>query len=137
MSDDGFIAFGEEQPFACNETNPALMNDVNIPWLRNCTFDKSSNPIQNLHNEILQFCRLVALSNEEMETRESVINELKGIALKLFPDCELKAFGSHVSKILTPMSDLDIVRKKFISLLPCNYVLIIPIAIIAPYATIR
>jgi hypothetical protein len=93
----------------------ALMTDTNIPWLPKIALQGNENPLLILHSEIVHFSQLMSLSEAEMATREGIINEIRKIAQKLFPDCHVHPFGSHVSKILTPKSDLDIVSPLSIS----------------------
>jgi hypothetical protein len=88
----------------------ALITDTTIPWLPRIAFHGNENPLLILHSEIVHFSQLMSLSEAEMATRENIIDEIRKIAQKLFPDCHVHPFGSHVSKILTPKSDLDIVN---------------------------
>lgn len=111
-----FLERGEEESegHLGEEPSHALMTDATTPWLpRTAWRGNDTNPLLALHSEIVHFCQLMSLSEAEMATREEVIHEIRRIAQKLFPDCHVHPFGSHVSKILTPKSDLDIV-----SLLP-------------------
>lgn len=93
-----------------------LMTDMKIPWLPKIVYRGNENPLLILHSEIVQFSQLMSLSEAELANREEILEEIRKIAQRIFPGCQVHAFGSHVSKILTPKSDLDIVSCLYISL---------------------
>lgn len=99
---------------------PILITEFNIPWLNktnnkltNKLTNNNNNSLINLHCEIINFSNLMSLSNIEMLKREEIIENMKKIILKLFPNCQIYIFGSHITKILTPKSDIDIVSLFF------------------------
>lgn len=101
-------------PFApiteAEKADQVLITEADTPWLLDfAPVHSRTNTLQNLHCEIIHFCRLMSLTDREMRERDGVFDQIKEIATEIFPGCHLKAFGSHVSSILTPMSDLDIV----------------------------
>jgi DNA polymerase sigma len=104
-----FEGLGEE----AGGSSHALMTE-HLPWLPNISAQGNENPLLILHCEIVHFSQLMSLSEAEMANREDIIEEVKIIALKLFPGCQVHPFGSHVSKILTPKSDIDIVSHPII-----------------------
>lgn len=79
------------------------------PWLRNFSFEHSAYALQNLHNECLEFCRFISLTEEEIALRSSVINEVQCLIRQEYPQARVQYFGSQLSKTTTPSSDLDLV----------------------------
>ena len=87
---------------------PALLTTVRAPWL---VFDpRAANlpPFVRLHNEILTFCDFSTPSRHELALREAVIDEIRACILELFPMATIEVFGSHLTGILTPSSDIDL-----------------------------
>lgn len=111
-SNNDFIPFLEIE-----KDQPTLITNFNIPWLPKNFFQINLNPLLFLHCEIIYFSSLMSLSEAELMKRDEIIEDIRKIALKLFPQCKIYTFGSHVSKILTPKSDLDIVS---LFILICN-----------------
>lgn len=92
-----------------------LITEADTPWLLNFpAIHSRTNPLQNLHCEIIHFCRLMSITEAEMRSREKVLTQIEDIASEVFPGCHVQAFGSHVSTVMTPMSDLDIVSKHLV-----------------------
>lgn len=56
----------------------------------------------------MTFCDYISPTNSELELRESVLEEITELIKALWPDCTVHVFGSQLTKILTPTSDLDI-----------------------------
>lgn len=69
----------------------------------------SNVALSRLHNEMLSFCRFCSLTKDEMSQRRKAFDLLSGIILQLFPMATVSVFGSQLTKILTPSSDLDMV----------------------------
>ena len=104
-----FIPFATEP--LCDRDEQVLITEADTPWLLDFPpVHSTTNALQNLHCEIIHFCRLMSLTEDEMLSRDELLREIENIAVKTFPGCHVKAFGSHVSTVLTPMSDLDVVR---------------------------
>jgi DNA polymerase sigma len=101
--DEDFISFTAKVPTRIKEDDS--------PWsfLDQTRADKNGNPLVRLHNELLQFCNFVSLTSDELKERENVIKEVESIILKRFPTAKVQPFGSYISKLLTPMSDIDLV----------------------------
>lgn len=110
-SEDVFISFGQDSGGSgLSSSSPlSLITHSPAPWLTNFTFEHSSASIQNLHCECLEFCRFISLTEEELATRSTVMNEIQTIVNDVFPNTRLQYFGSQLSKTLTPSSDLDLV----------------------------
>ena len=109
--DDIFIPFLARETIVQNKTTHKT-NIIQSPWLQSNTIKSSTNtntpPLVKLHNEILQFCDFIYPTQKELEIRESLISQLTNIATSLFPNCELKVFGSQYTRMLTSTSDIDI-----------------------------
>lgn len=87
----------------------ALLTDISAPWLQYEVIDtRNTPPLVRFHNEILSFCEYVSPTKAELLKRKSLYEEIKEIALALWPECSVRVFGSQLSNILTPTSDLDI-----------------------------
>jgi non-canonical poly(A) RNA polymerase PAPD5/7 len=77
-------------------------------WLRDECIDDSISPTTRLHNEILQFCDYVQLTEEEKANRAASISDLRALTEGLWPNTELHVFGSELTGLLLPTSDIDI-----------------------------
>jgi DNA polymerase sigma len=110
--------------FACmDRPGPASAVEVGRP-----------SALVHLHNEILALCALVSPSEQEIAARASVLEEVRRVAARAFPTSPststttatsttasssttagegvvVRAFGSHMTNILTPSSDLDLVSE--------------------------
>mgnify|MGYP005991278451 CR=1 FL=1 len=112
--DEDFVAFGKEedrdQVDAEEDVAPALLTSTPAPWLA-YTYqeDKRAPSLTRLHNEILTCCEYIAPSVQEMKLREIVLHEITEIIHSIWPNSTVSVFGSQMTKILTPTSDLDIV----------------------------
>jgi non-canonical poly(A) RNA polymerase PAPD5/7 len=92
------------------DSAPALLTSITAPWLSYAYhYDKRAPPLIRLHNEILTCCEYIAPSVHEMNQRDIVLAEITEIIHSLWPKSEVSVFGSQMTKILTPTSDLDIV----------------------------
>jgi non-canonical poly(A) RNA polymerase PAPD5/7 len=105
--DDEFIPFGENSSSSGKSESPTLLTAADAPWIRELV-DTSEPPFVRLHNEILEFCEFVALSNEEMRIRKAILAEITELITDEYPSAEVSVFGSQMTKILTPTSDVDI-----------------------------
>jgi len=85
----------------------ALLTDVLAPWLRT-PLPRKAPPLLRLHNEILSFCEHITPSKAQMRVRSNIVKELTGIVKELWPSATVHVFGSQLTKILTPSSDVDI-----------------------------
>ena len=61
-----------------------------------------------LHNEILNFCQFIAPTPKELEVREKVIKELRQTVVSFWPTATVEVFGSQLTSILIPSSDIDV-----------------------------
>ena len=86
----------------------ALLTSSPAPWLQFETVDKSIPPLVRLHNEILTFCEYISPTRAELATRDQVLTEITDIIIGLWPSATVHVFGSHLTKMITPTSDLDL-----------------------------
>ena len=121
LDDSGFVAFrgdddnksDEAGAGGSDEKAPALLTDTSAPWLSYASDRISKSgmrapPLVRLHNEILAFCEFVSPTDVELRTRDILVRELTLIVQELWVDAKLLVFGSQMTKILTPTSDIDI-----------------------------
>lgn len=113
--ESSFIPFPMEQDGkeAKVETNrkrrPLLLNRVIIPWLKTASrFDSRAPPMVRFHNEIIKFCDFITPTKAEWIDREQTLAEITNIITSLWPTCQVKVFGSQLTEVVTPSSDLDI-----------------------------
>lgn len=120
MDDLEFIPFGtvganlneaSEENGGDSAVAPALLTSTPAPWLQYS--DPGANaeylpPFVHLHNEILTFCEYIAPTRAELNQRDLVLKSLTNIINKLWPTATVHVFGSQMTKILTPTSDLDV-----------------------------
>ena len=70
---------------------------------------RAASPLQKLHDEILAFRDVVAPSSTERAAREDAFRTLERAAKSCWPRCEAKVFGSALTKLELPSSDVDVV----------------------------
>jgi non-canonical poly(A) RNA polymerase PAPD5/7 len=61
------------------------------------------------HNEILSFCDFCSPSRHELNDRRAAFEDVKACIADLFPAAKVEIFGSHMTGIITPSSDIDLV----------------------------
>lgn len=84
----------------------ALLTDTIAPWLQP-SLTRGAPPLVRLHNEIQYFCKHTRPDACELRTRENLVEELSSIITELWPNADVYVFGSMMTKILTPTSDID------------------------------
>jgi non-canonical poly(A) RNA polymerase PAPD5/7 len=111
-AEDGFLAFAADGDVratgTASESGPVLLTNVPAPWLAMQFVDKHVAPLVRLHNEILSFVEYITPTVLEYKTRDIVLSELTNIAKDLWPEAKVTIFGSQLTRILTPTSDLDL-----------------------------
>ena len=89
---------------------PALITDVPAPWLQYASPPlPTSSPFVRLHNEILTFCDYITPTRSEHAARDQIYAEIVAIVKKQWPAGDVVVFGSQMTRILTPSSDIDLV----------------------------
>ena len=106
--DDDIVYFNVDNNNAKSDT-PMLVTECSVPWLQNEVFDKKSPSLVRLHNEILTFCEYCALTQSEMIQRKTALKDICDAIISVYPQCTIAVFGSQMTKILTPTSDIDMV----------------------------
>jgi non-canonical poly(A) RNA polymerase PAPD5/7 len=84
------------------EASPAPQSEFN-------PVRRAASPLQKLHDEILAFRDVVAPSSTERAAREDAFRTLERAAKSCWPRCEAKVFGSALTKLELPSSDVDVV----------------------------
>lgn len=113
-----FLAFGPDIEDVVPAAAAAVSASDQPPWMvAQETASPASSPLVALHNEILCLIDLVRPTEVELAARDALVQELGGMVQLLFPDCSLHVFGSQMTNILTPNSDLDLVSHTKIFLL--------------------
>lgn len=111
--DDGFIPIATSSPSNSNSLLKVIdaTSIESAPWLiktkLNC-HTSSLPPFVKFHNEILEFCEFITPTSDEMRDRKIVIDDLRRIITKKWPMSSVHVFGSYMTHLLTPSSDLDI-----------------------------
>jgi predicted nucleotidyltransferase len=108
---DGYMAFSTIDASGGSAPKEiTLMTECSVPWLQEELeeeFDSDGLAIVKLHNEIIKFCDFCALSRDERRQRKLVLQEVSDIIMEVYPQCKIAVFGSMLTKILTPTSDID------------------------------
>lgn len=119
--DDEFIAFGagDATTYPSSEAHgrlemtapsfDSLIRNELPPWLTAKDSKKDLHPFVRLHNEILAFCDYIEPSEKEMAIRKSVVQEMTSLVQECFPEATVHVFGSQMTKIMSPTSDIDLV----------------------------
>lgn len=69
-----------------------------------------NNVYNKLHMEILQFRDAVKEILQEMQPlKERLIENITALIKKAVPNCEVRVYGSHATKLCLPWSDIDLV----------------------------
>ncbi|CAL8469529.1 g9070 [Coccomyxa elongata] len=117
---DDFIGFtdeaaGEEQeeesarprgsPRAAEE--PSTSGRSELPWASASHHIRSATI--RLHNELVEFCRFLAPSSSELEARKAALARVTEAVQSIWPSATVQIFGSFVTGLYLPSSDMDIV----------------------------
>ena len=109
-NDDGedFLGFGPP-PSTRGVGAASLDPEALPPWLDEpCwTIGNDVGPMAALHNEVLRFCDLVSPTAAERSTRHKVVRDITDVLESLYPGCEVVVFGSELTGLALPSSDLD------------------------------
>ncbi len=61
-----------------------------------------------LHYEILEFCRFMSPTKIERDIRKRICSTVRNVAKALWPGSEVYAYGSYVTGLCLPSSDIDL-----------------------------
>ncbi|KAK9907979.1 hypothetical protein WJX75_000974 [Coccomyxa subellipsoidea] len=114
---DEFIGFDEEiiedeeasrlegSPRAAEE--PSTSGRSELPWTR--ASHRIRSPSVRLHNELVDFCRFLAPSTSELASRQAALGRVTDAVQSIWPSASVQVFGSFVTGLYLPSSDMDIV----------------------------
>jgi len=77
------------------------------PWLER-PWSASVAPLVGLHNEILWFRDLVSPTPAEARARAAALGDVTGVLEGLFSGCSVQTFGSELTGLCLPSSDIDV-----------------------------
>ena len=107
--DESFISiFDEEEEEEDKKENVVLSTTWNArgtPW--NTSNDRSIPPILRLHNDIIQFTKFISPTSSEASGRNLIERRIREVTSRLFPGSKLCVFGSTVTNLCLPGSDVD------------------------------
>ena len=106
--DDSFISiFDEDEEEEKNENavSSPQWKDSRTPW--NTSIDRSLPPILRLHNDIVQFTKFISPTSNEASDRVLIETRIRDVTSRLFPGSTLCVFGSSVTNLCLPGSDVD------------------------------
>ena len=86
----------------------AAMTSGKIPWMPTHGYPPYDNLFLRLHQEVLDFSRWVSLNPEEQRLRESFLGRLNGVCKSLWPRSKVVPFGSFLTGLSLPSSDVDV-----------------------------
>jgi non-canonical poly(A) RNA polymerase PAPD5/7 len=81
------------------------------PWMPHHVDYIHTNLLVALHNEIVQFCRLMEPREDEIRKRQELVDRFTKLAKECFqedPTCRVQIFGSQATGLFLPESDIDI-----------------------------
>lgn len=91
---------------------PALIGSVlrwDVPWMRRDISKYSRQPMELLHQEIVDFANYVSPTEEERFARSEALRRLEAVVKGVWPEAVVQPFGSFDSQLFLPSSDLDVV----------------------------
>ena len=77
------------------------------PWIS--SIDHSLSPILRLHNDIMQFTKFISPTTRERSDRDSIERRIREVTSRLFTNSKLCVFGSTITNLCLPGSDVDMV----------------------------
>ncbi len=83
--------------------------DAYIPWMKNGERYSSDNIFLRLHEEILDFVTFISPTEDEIQRRKDVQDEMNILVQEIWPEANIRAFGSTSTGMFLPDSDIDMV----------------------------
>ncbi|KAL1923098.1 uncharacterized protein VTP21DRAFT_9474 [Calcarisporiella thermophila] len=79
------------------------------PWLREKNYFQYESFAKRLHQEILDFVEYISPTPEEHFVRRLVVERVRRVVSKVWPEAKILCFGSYDTKLYLPTSDIDLV----------------------------
>ncbi|PWW79330.1 hypothetical protein C7212DRAFT_360768 [Tuber magnatum] len=80
------------------------------PWTKMGSDHSRSLSMSNwLHNEILDFIAYIQPRAYEHAVRRELVHRIRAVVTNLWPDTDLRVFGSFAAELYLPTSDIDLV----------------------------
>ncbi|KAF4728949.1 hypothetical protein FOZ63_011739, partial [Perkinsus olseni] len=89
-------------------SRPAAAMSQAPPWWPKGGYDPHLPMHLMLHEELVDYTKWVVLNDDEVNAREEFIARINGACKDLWPECELKVFGSFLSGLSLPCGDIDL-----------------------------
>ncbi|RLN77652.1 hypothetical protein BBO99_00006585, partial [Phytophthora kernoviae] len=115
--DDGFIELEEEKEdrkahHKKRENDQAVNHALQLesrPWMRERKGYFTTNVYECLHEEIMDFVSFISPTEEELNSRADLVDEMREVVAGLWPNAKVETFGSHYTQMFLPQSDIDMV----------------------------
>lgn len=104
-------SFGPNRTTTANADLPPWM-DKRLSWQQNLRNNRRPAPLVSLHNEIVEFAKLMEPRQDEIRQREELVRKVTRLAEQTFGGrerCTVKVFGSQATGLFLPSSDIDLV----------------------------
>ena len=104
-------SFGPNRTTTANADLPPWM-DERLSWQQNLRNNRRPAPLVSLHNEIVEFAKLMEPRQDEIRQREELVRKVTRLAEQTFGGrerCTVKVFGSQATGLFLPSSDIDLV----------------------------
>lgn len=111
---------GSSSGFGSNRTTSSTITAADLPpwmderlaWQQNLRNNRRPAPLVSLHNEIVEFAKLMEPRQDEIRQREELVRKVTRLAEQTFGGrerCTVKVFGSQATGLFLPSSDIDLV----------------------------
>lgn len=87
-------------------TNKPDIDENAPPWLE--VRPHLDNVVLRLHEEMIDFTNFMKFSPEEVQARRDWVKTIGAVCKKLWPECELRIFGSFFTGLSLPNGDVDV-----------------------------
>ncbi|XP_057838060.2 uncharacterized protein LOC131048186 isoform X2 [Cryptomeria japonica] len=94
-------------PVMVSQVEDKLKAVIEFPW--SDSHKKITSPLLLLHQEIIDFCHFLSPTPEEQAARLAAIGRVSDVVKSIWPNCEVKIFGSFETGLYLPISDIDVV----------------------------